>query len=169
MFTNGNGATPTPNRPAASDVARLEGDLTQIFVSGTSSVDIHVFVNGVPVSPGDVESVSLEIIAPDDNGGGGTVSAVMSRYALSPGGTRAQKSASLFPGTVEIVASGRRVLVTCQQDGSFDGLFLSLGLRADGTSSELSGVQSLRVAVTPGLLDARLTWSEDGMTESLLG
>ena len=69
---------------------------------------------------------------------------------------------------MEIVARGRRLVITGMAEGSFDGLWLGLGLRADGTSSELTGVGSLRLAVTPGLLDAKLIWCEDGTTEDLL-
>lgn len=168
MFGSTNGANaPAPARPAAAEVARLEGTLTQIIVSGPASDGLHVFLNGVPVPTGDVESLSLEIVAPDDSGQNGVVSAILSRYESGPAG-RTQRAASLLPGTVEVIARGRRLVLTGVAEGSFDGLWLGLGLRADGTSSELTGVQSLRLAAAPGLLDAKLTWSEDGTTEDLL-
>ena len=169
MFGNSNG-TPPPasNRPPASEVARIEGALTHIIVSSPSSDGLHVFVNGQPIPTGEVESLTLEIIAPDTNNQNGSVSAVLSRYITGPDGVRGEKPTSLFPGTVEVTARGRRLVVTCVQEGSFDGLWLGLGLRADGTSSELSGVSSLRLAVAPGLLDAKLVWSDDGTTEDLL-
>ena len=169
MFGSSNGTPAASNRPAAASVARLESNLTQIIVSGPSSDGLHVFLNGQPVMTGEVESLTVEIIAPDQNGQNGSVTAVLSRYQASPtGGAREQRTASLFPGTVEVIAQGRRLVVTCTEDGSFDGLWLGLGLRADGTSSELTGVQSLRLAVTPNLIDAKLTWNEDGATEDLL-
>ncbi len=157
-----------PNLPTASEVARLQSGLTQIIVSGPSSADLFVFLNGQPVPTGEVESLSVEIIAPGQNGQNGSVAAVLSRYKTGLTGSRDQSATSLFPGTVELIARGRRIVVTCEQDGSFDGLWLGLGLRADGTSSELTGVGSLRLAAAPGLLDAKLIWSEDGTTEDLL-
>jgi hypothetical protein len=169
MFGNTNGAAaPAPNRPAASDVARLEGTLTQVIVSGPASDGLHVFQNGAALATGEVESLSIEILAPDAGGNNGSVSAVLSRYQALPAGGREQRASSLFPGTVEVIARGRRLVVTCLEDGSFEGLWLGLGLRADGTSSELSGVGALRLAVAPGLVDAKLTRSEDGTTEDLL-
>ncbi len=167
MFGNTNGAAaPAPTRPAASEVARVEGTLTQVLVSGDGSDGLHVFLNGQPVPTGDVESLTVEIVAPDDSGHG-TVAAVLSRYETGPNG-RTQCGVSLLPGTIEIIARGRRVVVTGLSEGSFDGLWLGLGLRVDGTSSELTGVGSLRLAAAPGLLDAKLIWSEDGTTEDLL-
>ena len=169
MFGSNNGApAPAPNRPLAAEVARMESNFTQVIVSGPSSVGLAVFLNGQPVPTGDVESLTIEIIAPDANNRTGSVAAVLSRYTSGPSGGRDQRSATLFPGTVEVIAHGRRLVVTCMEDGSFEGLWLGLGLRADGTSSELTGVQSLRLAVTPNLIDAKLTWSEDGTTEDLL-
>ena len=169
MFGNANG-TPPPanNRPPAADVARIASPLTQVIVSGPSSDGLSVFVNGQPVPTGDIESLTVEIIAPNAQGQNGSVTAVLSRYVTGPTGGRTQTGSSLFPGTVEIVARGRRLVVTCLQPNSFDGLWLGLGLHADGTSSELTGVSRLRLAAAPGLLDAKLVWSDDGTTEDLL-
>ncbi len=170
MFGSSNGGTPAApsNLPAASEVARLQSRLTQIIVSGSSSADLFVFLNGQPVPTGEVESLSVEIIAPDASGLNGSVTAVLSRYVTGAKGTRDQHGTSLFPGTVELIARGRRIVVTCEQDGSFDGLWLGLGLRSDGTSSELTGVQSLRLAAAPGLVDAKLIWSDTNAAEDLL-
>ncbi len=169
MFGNStNGAVPRPNRPSAADVAQISTNLTQVIVSSDSSEGLLVIVNGQPLSSGAVESLSVEIIAPDDTNNSGNISAILSRYQTGPDGRRTQQASSLFPGTVELIGRGRRVLVSCPQEGSFDGLWLGLGLRVDGTSNELTGVQTLRLAVAPGLLDAKLTWSEDGTTEDLL-
>lgn len=166
--TNGTANQPNPARPAASDVARIEGTLTQIIVTGDTSIDLALFVNGEAYPEGDVESLTIDITAPASESDQGAVTAILSRYETGPTGARTTRTVSLFPGTVELIARRRRIVVTCVQPGSFDGLWLGLGLRADGTSSELSGVQSLRLAVAPGLVDAKLTWSEDGTTENLL-
>lgn len=168
MFGSSNGTPAASNLPAAAEVARMQSRLTQIIVSGPSSADLFVFVNGQPVPTGDVESLSVEIIAPDANGRNGSVTAILSQYRTSPTGTRQTQGVSLFPGTVEMIARGRRIVVTCEQDGSFDGLWLGLGLRSDGTSSELTGVQSLRLTAAPGLVDARLIWSDTNAAEDLL-
>ncbi|MGI4789662.1 MAG: hypothetical protein ACRYFS_12515 [Janthinobacterium lividum] len=170
MFGNSNGtpAAAASNLPSAAEVAKLQSSLTQIIVSGQSSADLFVFLNGQPVPTGNVESLTVEIIAPDANGQNGSVTAILSQYSTGPTGTREQHGVSLFPGTVELIARGRRIVVTCEQDGSFDGLWLGLGMRSDGTSSELSGVGSLRLTVTPGLIDAKLVWSENNATEDLL-
>ena len=168
MFGNQNGQTPRTARQPGSEVALMLSPLTHVFVSGGSSVDINVFLNGDPVQAGDVESMTISVVAPTAADPRGEITAVLSRYKTSASGTREQYGVSLFPGTVEIVARGRRLVVTCQTANSFEGLWLGLGLREDGTSSELTGVQSLRLAVSPGLLDAKLVWSEDGSTEDLL-
>ena len=72
-----NGTPPAVNRPLASDVARIESNLTQIIVRSPSSDGLAVFVNGQPVPTGDVESLTVEIIAPDETGQNGTVTAVL--------------------------------------------------------------------------------------------
>jgi hypothetical protein len=90
---------------------------------------------------------------------------ILSRYE---GPERSQRSTPLFPGTIELIARGRRIVVTCREPGSFDGVWLGLGLREDGTSTELTGVRSLTIVVSPNLLDAKLVWAEDGIEEDLL-
>jgi len=165
--TNNTAPPINPNRPLASDVARLESALTQIIVSSESSDGIAIFLNGQPMLTGQLESLTVEIIAPGDpQAPQGQVTAILSRHGGT--GIGGQQTTALFPGTVELIGRGRRIIVTCLQPDSFDGLWLGLGLRADGTSSELTGVQSLRLAVAPGLLDAKLVWSEDGKSEDLL-
>ena len=68
---------------------------------------------------------------------------------------------------MELVALGRRISVTAEQADSLDNLFVTLGLRADGTGSDLQGLRALRLVLTNELLDAKLTW-EDGSEEDLL-
>jgi hypothetical protein len=158
------------NRPAAAGQAAIEGNLTHLLIGDTASVDgWHLFLNAQAIPTGEIESLSIEIIAPTDTGDG-TLTGILSRYVTDADGKRSQRSVSLFPGTVEIIANGRRITVTCQQPGSFDGLWLGLGLRSDGTSAELGGVQSLRILASPEskLLDARLTWVDNGATEDIL-
>ena len=169
MFGSKNGAAAGGSgRPAAAEVARIEGNLTHVLYHGSGADALQVFVNGQPVPTGEIESLSIEIAIPDEGNSAGVVHAILSRYQAGADGQRQERGTALFPGTVEIIARGRRIVVTCQEPGSFEGLWLGLGLRADGTSSELTGVQSLRVVAAPGLLDGKLVWSEDGTTEDLL-
>jgi hypothetical protein len=149
-------------------VAKVEGNLTHVLISPDRGDSVQVFVNAHPIPAGELESLSVTITAPDERGSGGGITGIVSRYQTGADGARTQRSGSLFPGTVEVIARGRRIVVTCQQENSFEGLWLGLGLRADGTTTELTGVQDLRVVVTPTLIDAKLTWAEDGMEEDLL-
>lgn len=170
MFGNHNNPPPQPPaRPRAADVSRIEGTFTQIIV-GNDPTDPRVFINGEPVAPGDFDSVTVEIVAPSE-ANPGTISGIISSYRPSgsdPGGSRQAHTTGLFPGTVDVVAGGRRVVITCSQLNSFDGLWLGVGKRLDGTITEVDGVQALRLAVTATLVDASLTWSDTGATESLL-
>ena len=171
MFGSSNGSTPPPsgNRPKASSVARIESNLTHILVSASGAIDgVAVFLNAQPVLHGELESVTINIVAPQNETDKGTLTGVVSRYQTGPNGERTQRASSLFPGTVEVIAKNKRIVVTCQQDGQFDGLWLGLGLNADGTSTDLSGVQSLRVTVTPDVVDARLVWADGSGEEDLL-
>lgn len=146
----------TQSRPAAAELARISNHLTQVIVTGDAIDDLNVFLDGKLILPGQVESLALNIDA-DQN---------QITAQLSWKENDAHKSSSLFPGTVDIVARERRLVVTSAVDGSLDGLWLSLGLGEDGTSTELTGVQSLRVLLTPGLIDTKLNWS-DGREESI--
>ena len=165
-----NGSGPAPgNRPKAASVARIENNVTHVLVSGASGPDaIAVFINAQPVHAGELDSVSINIVAPQNDTDPGTVTAVVSRYQTDATGARVQKGVSLFPGTIEVIIKNRRLVITCQNEGQFDGLWLGLGLNADGTSTDLSGVQSLRVTLTPDVRDARLEWADGSGTEDLL-
>jgi hypothetical protein len=158
------------NRPSAIGVARIDTNLTHVLLSPDTVEGLAVFFNSRPIPTGSLESVGIEIVAPTDANPQGALTAILSRYAGETGstGNRPQTSQPLFPGTVEIVARGRRIVVSCREAGSFDGLWLGLGLREDGTSTELTGVRSLRIVVTPTIVDARLVWDEDGSEEDLL-
>ena len=164
---NTNGVSPS-GRPKAASIARIENNYTHVLVSGTGSDGVAVFLNAQPVQHGELESLSINIVAPLDENDRGVVTGVVSRYQTGPDGARVQRGASLFPGTVEIVVKNRRIVVTCQNEGQFDGLWLGIGLNADGTSTDLSGVQSLRITVTPDVCDARLEWADGSGTEDLL-
>ncbi len=145
----------TENRPAATEIARIKSPLTQVVITGDSIDDLNVFLNGKLILPGQVESLSLSIDAPK--------SQITAQLSWKENGL--PKSTSLFPGTVDIVAQGKRITVT-STDGGLDGLWVSLGLAEDGTSTELTGVESLRVLLSPGLTDTKLLW-HDGKEETI--
>jgi hypothetical protein len=162
----GNGNAPT--RPAASDVAKIQGGgLVQVIVTSLSPMTFFLFVNDKEISAMEVDNLSVEIHVPEEGEGNPTVRAGLSRYIKSVTGEQTTQYTDLFPSTVEIVALGRRILITAQNADSLENLWISLGLRADGTASDLSGLKALRIVLTNSLLDAKLTW-EDGETEDLL-
>lgn len=153
---------PTGDRPYSDSMAKLEGSLVHVFVNPPAQGGVSAFLNGVPVLG--FESLSVEIVAPDDSQEG-SISAALSRYQ-TPG--TPPVGASVFPGTVEVVGMGKRISVTCSDPGSFDGLFLRLGVGDGGVGTETSGVSRFRLVVTPDIHDARLTWLEDGREDVLL-
>lgn len=158
-----NGSPPTSRR--ASDVAKIDGKgLVQVVVTNIEPFEFYLFLNDKIVPQEEVESLSLSIEAAKSGGDG--IVAALSRYVTSLDGKRTSQFLDLFPATVEIVAVGRRVSVTCTDSSSIDSVYISLGLRPDGAGSELSGAKSLRVLITDGILDGKLTWN-DGEIEDL--
>lgn len=158
---------PAPAEPSAADVARIQGGgLTQVIVTDLQPLTFSTFLNDRAVDQMDVESLSIDIEAPDQ-AGATTVRATLAWSGMTVTGQKAPQRTELFPGTVEVVALGRRISVTCVTADSLDGLWISLGLKADGTGSEVTGARVLRVLLTEGILDAKLTWV-DGDTVDLL-
>lgn len=163
--SNGKPFVTTPARTAA-DVARIEGGgLVQVIVTNLVPLTFYVFLNDHAVDQVDVESLSVAIDAV--NLAEPVVRATLARYVTSVSGERTIQHQELFPSTVEVVAMGRRICVACASLNSLDGLWISLGLKGDGTSSEITGARALQILLTEGLLDARITWS-DGQMETLL-
>lgn len=153
-------------RPAANDVARIGGGgLVQIVVTDLDPVTFYLFLNGQLVPQSDIESVAV-IIDCGSEQEAPTVRATLTRYVTTVTGSRGQAPQELFPCVLEVVAAERRLSITCAEAGSLDGLWISVGMRPDGSGVELTGLQSLRFVLTEGLLDARLTWT-DGVSETL--
>ena len=149
-------------RPAASQIAKIANHLTQVILTSDEIDGLNVFYDGQLILPGQIDSLSVNIVAPGEKDAG-TLTAQLSWRESGE-----HKMASLFPGTVDIVGRGKRILVTsAYDDGSFDGLWVNLGLNESGTSHELSGVQSLRILLSPGLTDTKLSWI-DGGEETIL-
>jgi hypothetical protein len=163
----GNGQTPPPS-PAAGELARIEGGgLVQAVVTHFAPLTYFLFLNNEPVDQMDVESLQVYISTPDGAGDSGTVRATLARYVTNVTGQKSMERVELFPCTLEMVAAGRRISITAMRADSFDGLWVTLGLKPDGTGNELSGLKSLNLLLTGDLLSASLTW-EDGHTEDLL-
>lgn len=162
----GNGRA-APQRRAAADVARIEGGgLVHVIVTSLSPVTFYLFVNDKPISQMDVESLEVNIDVGDD-GGDTIVRASLSRYITSVIGEKTTQYTNLFPSTIEIVALTRRILITAENADSVDNLYVSLGLRPDGTTNDLKGLKSVNVMITNVLFQASLTW-EDGQTEDIV-
>jgi hypothetical protein len=155
------------DRPAASDAARITGGgLVQAIVTSLSPFTYYLFLNDREVPQAEVESLSVSVDA-GDGSTPGMVRASLSRYVKDVTGGTNQQYTELFPCTLEIVAQGRRICVSCPNAGSLDGLWINLGLRPDGSGAEVQGAKVLRIVLTEGILDAKLTWM-DGQTEDLL-
>ena len=155
------------NRPPAAQVARLNTRLTHVFISGSGPDDLSVFVDGTPVPTGQIESLSIEIIAPSDELPDGRITGILSRYETGADGTKRQSALALFPGIVELVVRGSRLEVVCPQANSFEGLNLNMGLHPDGSIDEASGVRSLQVVFASEVgTSVKIAWLE-GVEESL--
>jgi len=159
----GNGKS-APQRRAAADVAKIEGGgLVHVIVTSLSPMTFYLFVNDKAISQMEVDSFEVNIDVGDET----IVRASLTRYVKSVTGEQTTQYTNLFPSTIEVVALGRRILITAENADSVDNLFVSLGLRTDGTTNDLKGLRSLHVMITNVVFDASLTW-EDGVTEPLL-
>ena len=163
-----NGTTPSA-RPAAGDVAKIQGGgLVQIIVTNPTLPEFYVFLNEQYIPQMEIEGFSVNIEAPDGSGGGTpVVRATLSRLVATVTGGRSSQRQELFPSTLELIALGRRIAITCSNLNSLEGLWINLGLQPDGNSAELKGVKALSIVLEGGILDAKLTWT-DGVTENLL-
>ena len=137
-------AAPLQSRPAASDVARDgRARLTQVLVSG-DGVRRPARLPERPACPhrgrgkpdrGDCRS------GRESGSKRNSVAAILSRYETGPNGGPAKPSAAsrcCRARWKSLHGAAGSSSPACQE-GSFDGLWLGLGLRADGTSSELTG------------------------------
>lgn len=161
-----NNGQSAPARKAATEVAEIQGGgLVQVIVSSLSPLTYYLFLTEQFVPQFDIESLNIVIEAPGDRSEG-MIRATLAKYVTGVNGGRSEQRIELFPCTLEIVAMGRRLCVICPTADSFDGLFVTMGLKANGTDSEVKGIQSLNVLITEGILDAKITWNE-GDTESI--
>lgn len=170
MFGNGvsHNGQPQPVRPPAGEVAKIQGGgLTQVIVSNLSPITYAVFLNGKPLPPEELDTLVISVTAPEHEGDPGEVQATLSQKIKTVMGEPGHQQLDLFPGTVELVALGRRILVSSTSGDSIDGIWINLGLKPDGSSSEVNGAKALRIVLNQDLLSAQLTWN-DGASEEIL-
>ena len=116
-----------------------------------------------------MESLSVYIAAPTDSVSRPTVRATLSRYVTNVTG-RENAAAN---GTVSLhdpvcCLSRCRISVTAMNPDELEGVWIDLGLRANGSGSDVKGARALSILLQEGLVDAKLTW-EDGVTEVIPG
>ena len=157
------------SRPQAAEVAAITGHLTHVFIAEGGGPDaVETFYDGLKIPTGALESLSVQIVAPDERNPG-TITGILSRYDAGAQSGTAVKTLRLFPGTVEFIAKNRRISVTCAVENSFDDLFLRFGTDDNGVGLQADGVLSLNIVVSGSLLDARLVWAEDNREDVLFG
>jgi hypothetical protein len=167
-YGNGHADAPAPQRPAAADQAKIQGGgLVQVIVTDIRPIGFSLFLNQNAVSEMDVDSISIDVVAPEDTASGVTVRATLSEYVTNVAGERVLQHRELFPCTIEVIALDRRLAVTCTKHDSLEGLWVSVGLRANGESSDLTGLREFRFLLSHDMLDAKVTWV-DGQSEDLL-
>ncbi len=162
--------TPQPQpqaRPQSSEVAKIQGGgLVQVIIPEIAPLTYYLFLNERYVPQTEIESLSVSVEAPGPDVTSTIVRATLEQYVHTVSGEISRQRTELFPCTIEIIAVGRRIAVTCATPNSLDGVWINLGLRADGTSADVNGLRALEVLITEGIVDARLTWN-DGATESI--
>ncbi|CCW35302.1 hypothetical protein CTKA_02613 [Chthonomonas calidirosea] len=163
--------TPHPNssvpQPRASDLARIQGGgLTLLVVTQKDPLSLYLFLNGREIAQPDVESMTILLQGPNADSEG-TIHASLSYYVPSISGGKNTQTIALFPGTVEILVETRRIQISCPFPNTFDGLWVGLGLRPDGSPHELTGLQAFHFLLEGTLLHAELTWVS-GETETIL-
>ena len=154
-----------PARTPATELARIEGGgLVQIIVTSLAPMDFFLFLNDKLVHTMDIESLSISIEAAESSEL--ILHATLNRFVKDGLGQMGQQRNELFPCTLELIAMGRRLSITCSNPDSTDGLWISLGLCADGTGRDLQSLKGLRVLLSHEFLDAKVYWL-DGTEESI--
>lgn len=162
MYTNGH----VSSEPSASDAARITGGgLVHLFVSETDPVTFHLFLNEEYVPQETVESLSVYVECPEMTPP--TVRATLARYVKNVTGQVELQRQELFPCTIEMVAKGRRISITCLHLDSVDGLWVCIGMKPEGDGNELSGLRNINLLVNSSLVHASLEWSEGGKEDLL--
>lgn len=156
------------SRPKLTDIAEIiGGGLVQVIVTDHNPISFSMFLNTLAISEYDVDSLNIDIVAPGDGTGSTIVRATLASYVTNVASQRVLEHRELFPCTIEVIALDRRISISCLRKDSTDGLWINVGLKADGDSHELRGLQEFRFLLSHDLLDARVTWV-DGETEDLL-
>lgn len=149
------------------ELARIQGGgLTQLIVTQRDPLTFFLFLNARPIEQVDVQSLDI-LIQVNDTDPQLVVYATLAHLVPSISGGKNIQEVSLFPGTVEIVAENRRILVTGTETNDEEGPWVSVGLLPDGGANLLTGVQSFKFILEGTLLHAELTWM-DGRMEPIL-
>src|SRR5690242_13532164 len=113
-----------PAEPPASEVARIQGGGTvKVIVSSLQPMTFALFLNERAVPQVQVESVLVDIQAPAAESDAPRVRATLSQYVKAVTGERSVQSIELFPSTIEVIALGRRMVITCQEVDNLDGVW----------------------------------------------
>jgi hypothetical protein len=158
--------TPT-NRPAVAEVAKIQTHLTQIIAEEASITGIHLFIDGKSYDPTAIESLSVDIVAPSDTDPVGRIVGQLSLYETDSNGAKRQRGISLFPGVIDFLVQGRRVLIASPEANVFDSLGVGVSLFPDAGFAPVSGIASLSITLIAGQFTSSLTWAEDGKTEEV--
>lgn len=161
---NGHGTAPA----SASEKARIQGGgLVQLIVTGVQPLSYYLFLNGAEVLQEEVESLAVHIEVPSDDAGEPIVYATLTRMVQTVNGGKNMQAQELFPCVIDMVALERRVQVIVSKAGSLDGLWVQVGMKPDGSGSELHGLQAITILLDGTILHAEVTWT-DGKTEKIL-
>jgi len=171
MFGRGSHLPPPvpliPHRSASVAAQIVGGGLVQLIVTNEAPLTFYLFLNDTTIAQEDFDSLSIDIEMPTDADSSPLVRATLARYVVDVTGSRTLQRTELFPCTIEIVARGRRISLTATRADSLDGLWIDLGMRADGTGNVVNGATAMRFLLNEQILDARLT-TADGGPEDLL-
>jgi hypothetical protein len=159
-------AAAAPSQPAAERARIVGGGLVQVVVMRTAPMAFCLFLNDTYVDQSDVESLFVAITGPTSDQAEGQIQATLAHRVKQVDGQSAMARQELFPCTIEVVAAGRRLVVSAARADSLDGLWMDLGLRPDGESNRVEGAQALELLLDDTILRASLTW-HDGRQEDI--
>lgn len=156
--------------PSLAELSQVHGrGLVQVIVSRVSPFTWHCFINGEYVPDVDLEDLLLHVELPEDGDvSRATVQAYLTCKRDGLTGTRESQTLDLFPATIDLLLDKHRLVVTCAEKGSIESVSVMAGLQEDGSCHILEGIRALKVVISYGIMDARITWM-DGQTESLFG
>jgi hypothetical protein len=156
----------------AADWSAIDGGgLVQLIITTFNPFVFHLFINGREIPQPTVDSLYVTVGLPDNPTDPPSQVATLTTLITDLAGQKTKQSQSVFPGTLEVVAGGKRVTLSCPDPDDPLEMYVRLGLRPDGTNNAIeSGLHSIQVFLNPGLgmMQFNLKWS-DGLEETLIG